>query len=603
MRCDACDRRDKREAIQRLSSERDLGPAKRPSNECTLFDEKKRSPSALREGESMNLTSIPQIYRNASRWREIFAILSKHGLADWLERFDLSVAKTLLSKSVPPDHRGLGREARVRMALEELGPTFIKFGQVLATRPDQVGVEMAEELSKLQTAAPADPPETIRAIVEEELGCKIEDRFADFESEPVASASIGQVHRARLHDGADVAVKVRHPAVPETIRVDAEILAGLAELAERLPELRPYRPVATVQEFERTLRREIDLSDELRRIQQFREVFEDDPRIRIPRPYPEASASAVITLEWLEGQKLSGPPLADDPPGVLERIARNGAEVYLEMIFEHGLYHADPHPGNLLVLEGGVIGLLDFGMVGRISESLREQLEDVLIAIAAGDPNQLASALLRIGTPPLALDDHAFAVDVEDFVDHFGHQEVSKFDMAGALTELFRLVRRHGVVLPAQLGMLLKLLVLLEGTARKLQPDFSLLEVLAPMQKRITLRRLSPARQAKKVQRIYSDVEQLAEELPRKIRDLLNQLQTGQARARLDHRGLEPAVNRLVLGLLTSSLIVGGSLMLSREVLPVYGVSAPGLLAFALSGLLGLRLARAISKSGWLDSH
>ena len=551
----------------------------------------------------MNLTSIPQLYRNANRWREIIAILSKHGLEDWLGRFDLGFATTLVSKSPDPQRKSLSREERIRLAFEELGPTFIKFGQILATRPDQVGFELAEELSKLQTAAPSDPSEVIRQTIEQELGRTIEECFREFDEQPVASASIGQVHSARLMDGTQVAVKVRHPGVESVLSVDVEILAGLAELAERLPELKSYRPVATVREFERTLKREVNFHDELRRIQQFRSVFESDTRVHIPEPYVEFSSEKVLTLEWLDGKKLSGPPLLDDPPGSLAQVARHGAEVYLEMIFEHGLYHADPHPGNLLLLEGGVIGLIDFGMVGRLTESLRDQLEDVLIALASNDPRQLNNALLRIGFAPNGLDDNAFTADIEDFIDHFGHQEVAQFDLTGALTELVRIVRRHAIVLPPQFSMLLRLMILLEGTARKLQPEFSLLEVMAPMQRRMMARRLSPMRQARKARRVLGEVELLAEEAPRRFRELLKQLQSGRIEGRLDHRGLEPSVNRLVLGMVTSSLIVGGSLMLSQGVLPFYGVSVPGLLAFALSGLLGLRLIRAISKSGWLDSH
>ena len=286
------------------------------------------------------------------------------------------------------------REERIRLALEELGPTFIKLGQVLATRPDQVGVELAEELSKLQTAAPADSAASVRETIESELGRSIAECFTRFDHEPVASASIGQVHRAELEGGIEVAVKVRHPGIEALIRVDAEILKGLAELAERLPDLQPYRPLATVLEFERTLLRELDFRDERRRIEQFREAFDGDPRLCIPAPFADLSSQQVLTLQWLDGRKLSDLDSSANTAEERSRIARNGADIFLEMIFEQGLYHADPHPGNLLILPGGVIGLLDFGMVGRLTESLREDLEDVLMAIAANDPPQLTSALL-----------------------------------------------------------------------------------------------------------------------------------------------------------------------------------------------------------------
>lgn len=551
----------------------------------------------------MKLTSIPQIYRNANRWREILAVLSKHGLADWLARFDLPFAKRLLKRSPSGDRPTVRREERVRRAIEELGPAFIKLGQVLATRPDLVGVELADELTKLQTAVPADPFETIRATIEADLGRSIQSCFAEFDEAPVASASIGQVHRAKLADGTHVAVKVRHAGVEKQLRDDTDILIGLAELAERLPELAAYRPRATATEFQRMVRKELDFSEERRRIEQFREAFDGDSRVAIPEPFGELSAKRVITLEWLDGAKLSSPGFAEQTDADLALVARNGAEVFLEMIFDHGLYHADPHPGNFVILEGGKIGLLDFGMVGRIGDALRESLEDVLIAIAADDPPELSAALMRIGSCPPDLDQEALTADATDFVDRYGRLEIERFDLAGALTELFRLVRRHNIALTPQLASLLKLLVMLEGTAKRLSPRFSIVELLEPMQRRMMLRRLNPLRQAKKARRLYGEVEQLAEEMPRRVRDLLNQFQSGRFEVHLEHGGLEPSVNRLVLGLLTSSLIMAGAMMVSRDVWPIYGASAPGVAAFVLSALLGARLVWAIRKSGWLDSH
>ncbi len=549
----------------------------------------------------MNLSTIPQLYRNANRWREILSILSKHGLADLISGLGLPTLGGAFSSSDSSKTK-ISRDERIRLAFEELGPTFIKLGQVLATRPDMVGLELANELTKLQTKAPADAPEVVRATIQDSLGKPVEELFHSFQNEPIASGSIGQVHRARLEDQTEVAVKVRHPGIDKLIKADTEILFGLAEIAERIKELRSYRPMATVREFERTLRRELDLQDERRRIEQFLDVFQDDDRICLPKPYSEFCSELVLTIDWMDGKKISDVSPDSESPELLAKVARNGAEIYLEMIFEHGLYHADPHPGNLLLMPEGVIGLLDFGMVGRISERLREDLEDMLIAVATNDAEQLVRALDRVVEGDVDLDHDAFAADIADFVDHYGNQAVGQFDLAGAITELFKIVRRWELVLPAQISMLLKMIVMLEGTAQKLQPNFSLLEVVIPLKKKITLRRLSPKRQAKKLQRIYGDLELLAEETPRRLRDLLKQIQTGRLEVHLEHRGLEPSVNRLVLGLVTSSLIVGSSLMVSGEVLPLWGISAPGIAGFVISGLLGIRLWWAIRKSGWLDS-
>lgn len=555
----------------------------------------------------MKISSIPQVYRNANRWREIVGVLSKYGLAGWLGGFELPFAGALLTDNQGQKIGKLSREERIRKALEELGPTFIKLGQVLSTRPDQIGIDLADELVKLQDGTPADPAEWIRDQIEENLGRSIESCFAEFQDVPFASASIGQVHKATLRGGGKVAVKVLHRNIEKNVEVDTDILIGLAELAEKIPELQNYRPAATAREFQRIIRRELDLTHERRRLEQFGGYFAEDTRILVPQVENDLSTQRVLTIQWLNGLKVSDPELRKQPASNLEEIARHGAEVFLEMIFDHGVYHADPHPGNLLVLPGGVIGLIDFGMVGRITDSLREDLEDMLMAVVQDDPAQLVTAITRLGSTPPNLDEAELATDVADFVEHYGHQSVGGFDLTGALTELIKIIRRYEILLPASVGMLLKMLVQLEGTARLLSPSFSLLEVLEPLQRRMILRRLSPVRQAKKARRIYGELEQLAEVLPRRLRDILQQVQSGKFDVHLDHRGLEPSVNRLVLGMMTSALFLGSSLMLSRSVWPIRGlwffdgVSIPGLVGLAFSGLLGLRVLRAIYKSGRLE--
>jgi ubiquinone biosynthesis protein len=549
----------------------------------------------------MRITSIPQLYRHVNRWREILAVLSKYGLADWLSRFDIPIARGLFKNRDGEFLSQLSREARIRLALEELGPTFIKLGQILSTRPDQVGVELANELSKLQCDVPADSAEQIERTIESELGRPPADVFATFQMQPVASASIGQVHRATLHSGESVAVKVQHDNIQSRVRIDLDILKGLALLAERLPELQPYRPQAMAAEFQRMLRRELDFTREQRHLTQFSRNFAGDQRIHVPRCFPELCTTRVLTLEWLDGIKLCDSALPQN--GQLNRatIARNGADLYLEMIFRHGLYHADPHPGNLLVMPHDTIGLLDFGMVGRIDASLQEEIEDMLMAILAKDAQQLTSLVMRLGAIPPGLDEPLLSADLTDFVDHYGNQPLDQFDLAGALTEFIEITRRYHIVLPASLAMLLKVLVMLEGTAQRLQPNFSLMELIEPYRKGMVARRMSPLRQTKKLLRIYGEMEQLAEILPRRLRDILSQVQSGKFDVHLDHRGLEPSVNRLVWGMLTSSLLLGSALLLSHNVWPVRGVSLPGAIGIVLSGLLALRLMWAINKSGHLD--
>lgn len=549
----------------------------------------------------MKITTIPNVYRNVNRWGEILTTLSKYGLAGWIGRFELPLVRRFLKNRDGEALAHLSREMRIRLALEELGPTFIKLGQILSTRPDQIGMSLAHELQKLQTSVSCDKSETVRDTVEGDLHRPLEALFQDFDPTPLASASIGQVHRARLHTGEHVAVKVQHAGVRRRMEVDLDILAGLAQLADKLPELQPYRPQSTVAEFRRVVRRELDFAREARNLEQFERNFAGNPHVRIPRLFPNLSTSRVLTMDWLDGAKLCDPAVRQIPNIDLGQVARYGADMYLEMIFHHGFYHADPHPGNLVVLPDNAIGLLDFGMVGRLDEQLREDVEDILAAIVTQDSQQLTSLVMRLGAAPPGLDEPALSVDLSEFVVHYANQPIDAFDLAGALSEMIEIVQRYRIALPAGLAMLIKVLVMLDGTVRMLEPKFSLMELIQPYQKKMLRRRLSPARQMRKMRRLYSEVELLVEILPRRLRDILQQVDSGRFDVHLDHRGLEPSVNRLVLGMMTSALFLGSSLLVSQSVWPLYGVPVPGTLGMLLSAFLGWRLHRAIAKSGRLD--
>lgn len=550
-----------------------------------------------------SFTHIPQLYRNVARWRDILGVLSRFGVSGWVQRLSPNLARDMFPKTRQEDIDHLTYETRVRLALSELGTTAIKLGQILSTRPDLVGAAMAAELEQLQAHAPPTPADEIRSVIEEELGMPLDEAFSDFSDEPLASASIAQVHGATLQTGERVVVKVRHPDVGKVVRVDLEILAGLAQLADRIPDFQNYRPSTFVAELHRSLIRELDFASELRHLQEFRRLFEDDGSVHIPQPYPEMSTKQVLVMERLDGVPLTERDRLLESDHDPERIARRGARIYMEMIFLHGVYQADPHPGNFVVMDDDVVGLLDFGMVGRLDEQLREDIEEILLAVSAGDASHLTSIIHRVGKVPHDLDISALSLDVAEFVAHYSSQPIGDFDLAAALNDIVSMIRRFRITLPARLAMLIKMLIVLEGSARQLQPRFNLVEVIAPYQRKLLLRRLSPKRRALKLFRLYGEIESLLEVLPRNLVDLMEQLQSGRFDVHLDHRGLEPSVNRLVFGLVTSALFLGSAVLVAFETPPMFhGFSILGASGMVVSFTLGLRLLRAINKSGHLDS-
>ena len=560
--------------------------------------------SSLAPTIDMKIAALTRLERNAKRVGEIIAVLAKYGLADWLKGWHYSWVQDRIQSFDGQHIAGLKLEERVRLALTELGTTFIKLGQVLGTRPDLIGPEMARELARLQTAAPADPPETVRKTIETELGQAPQALFASFEDKPLASASIAQVHRARLPGGEDVVIKVQHAGILDKILPDLDILASLAELAEKhAPQVRPYQPSAVVRHFRRTLLRELDFAFERRNLEEFAAHFANDPAVHFPRASPQFSTRRVLTMERLDGILGADPTALAASGADLNQFARHGADIYLRMIFRDAFYHADPHPGNLMVLPGGVVGVLDCGMTGRLDEELAESIEDLLMAVVNPNSTDLAEILLRLGSAPPGVSRDELRADVTDFIADYTGQPIQEMDLSGALNRLFEIIRRYNITLPPPLSLLLRTLVELEGTAQQLSPAFSLAEVIRPFYTSMVRRRLSPKRLLSRLQRAYRDWERLVESLPRDLGDVLNRVRDGTFTVHLDHRHLDPVINRLVLGVVTASLFVGSSLLWSTKAPPTFaGVSLFGGAGYLLALYLGWRLLRAIKKSGDINS-
>jgi ubiquinone biosynthesis protein len=552
----------------------------------------------------MKLTALSRLERNVHRGGEIIGVLAKYGLADWVKGLNFAWIQDRM-KSVDGQHiPDLKIEVRVRLAFTELGATFIKLGQVLGTRPDLVGPDVARELAHLQTDAPADPPETVRATIIAEFGKPLGELFADFAEAPMASASIAQVHKARLHSGEQVVVKVQHAGIADKIMPDLDILAGLAELAEKhSSQARLYQPVAVVRQFRRTLLRELDFTFERRHLETFAANFAQDETVHFPRPYPQFSTRRVLTMERLDGILGTDAAALAASGADLNEFALRGADMYLQMIFRDGFYHSDPHPGNLMLLPGGVVGVLDCGMIGRLDEELAEGLEEMLMAVVNHNSADLGEVILRLGSAPLTTPRDQLRADLTDFVADYVGQSIQDMDLTGALNNLFEIIRRYNITLPPPLSLLLRTLAELEGSARKLSPEFSLAEVFRPFYAKMVSRRLSVKRILGRLQHTYRDWERLVQTLPRDLGDVLNRMREGTFSVHLDHRHLDPVINRLVLGVVTAALLLSSALLWSMKAPPtIKGVSVFGGLGCLISVYFGWRLMRAIKKSGDINS-
>jgi ubiquinone biosynthesis protein len=540
----------------------------------------------------MKLPFFAQTGRNIDRLREIITVLAKYGLADWLGRVDSRWARSILRRSGTEELAGKAQAERIRLALAELGTTFIKFGQILSTRPDLVGPDIADELAKLQTRAPADTLDAVRKTIAEELGKSPEEIFETFDPRPLASASIAQVHTARLKTGERVVVKVQHPGITERVVSDLDILGKLAEWAEKYSaQLKLYQPTAAVHQLRDTLMAELDFRQERRNLDRFNRHFGRDPRVRFPRAHAELSGPRVLVMEYLDG--VPGRDLdkirahGADPA----QVALVGANVYLDMVFRDGFYHADPHPGNFLVLPEGVLGILDCGMVGRLDSDLREEIESVLMAIVARDSQRLTDGFVRLGSVPPDFDRMLMRADVDNFLAEYADLPLEELDLGAALKGITDIIRAHRILLPVSISLLLRLLIMLDGTGRQMNAGFSLAEVLRPYYVKLLKRRFSPRRMAREFQRSYRDWVHLVESFPRDVGTLLRRVGSGAFELHLEHRRLERTVDRLVQGVLISALMIASSLMWAWKAEPIiWDVSIVGALGYVLAGALALRL-------------
>lgn len=551
-----------------------------------------------------------RILRSLGRSREIATVLLNYGFGDVVERLGLlrylQWGRRILFRHRNLPEPRLTRPQRIRRALEDLGATFIKFGQVLSTRPDLVPADLIRELTKLQESVPSFPVEKAIETLESELGDTVDRLFLDFDRTPLAAGSLGQVHRACHLDGTPLAVKIRRPNVVRDVERDIELMLELAILIERhLPESRIFEPVALVTQFARSIRREMNFMREARTLDEFARLFKKDSTLVIPKVFWELSGETIITMEYLEGFKVSDHAAISAADLKLPELAASGAKIFLKQVFEFGLFHGDPHPGNVRIMRDGRIGLIDFGMVGRLEDDRREQLVDIFLSISQRDVKRAVELVLIVGRASGEIDRSLLQADIRDFIETYYGLSLDRVNMGKLLSDFVSILSSHSIRYPADLMLLIRATVTLDGLGRELDPEFNLALYLAPFIKRLIRDRYNPRRMA---QRMLEDSGRLFEamhDVPMQIERTLTKLNRDEIKILLEHRNLDYLVteldrsgNRIVIGLVMSSLILASALIVRTG--SAFNSSWLTIPAFLLSSLLGVWLIYGIFRSGRL---
>jgi ubiquinone biosynthesis protein len=539
---------------------------------------------------------------------QISKVLAMHGLdylagALGLERF--AATKKLFGHA--PDEAAFTQPEHLRMALEEMGTTFIKLGQILSTRADLLPPEYLAELTKLQDSASPVEAAVVQQVLVAELGQPIENVFASFDLEPLASASIGQAHAATLPDGTEVVVKIRRPGVLKQVEEDLAILQSLAAAATRHWEFATrYDLISLAQEFAETLRSELDYIREGQSAERFAANFADDPRVHIPRVFWETTTTHVLTLERIRGTKINDLAGLDEQGIDRPALAEGATNVVLKMICEDGFFHADPHPGNFFIEADGCIGLIDFGMIGKVDQRTQALLADLLVAISEQEAERLVDVFLELGVTRKPVDRELLRRDVEHlFAVYWGHL-LKNVKIGALLSDVFAVMRSHHLHLPSNLALLLKTVIMVEGLGANLDPEFRLAAVLEPYTKQLVLQQYSPLRWAPRLGRASIDLARLAVELPPQLRRMMAAMERGNLQIGMRPQGFDPVIdrlerisNRIVLGVIAAAFIIGLAVLMSVFRPPGWEHWAWAVFAFGFfcALVLGIYLAWGILRS------
>jgi ubiquinone biosynthesis protein len=561
--------------------------------------------------------SFLRLRKSASRIRQIINVFLKYGFGKVIDQIHLGrfipFRKRIKAFGQWPPVKSPSAPEQLRMAFEELGPSFIKLAQILSSRPDLITTRFAEEFKKLQDRVPPFPTDDAVRIIEQETGKRLDDIFSRFDRTPIAAASIAQVFQGRLLDGSDVIIKVQRPNIREQIETDIGILMYAAGLLEKyFPESSFFNPNGIVEEFSRTVRKELDFVEEAHNCVRFRKNFEHNQDIHIPRIFEEHTTGKIIVMERIEGVRI------DDIDSIIQqgldrrRLAKIGVDSYFKQILEDGFFHADPHPGNIYAMPSGQIGFVDFGIVGRVSPELRETMAGTFLALIHKDFDKLIDQYIELGLVPEHVDLESFRKDFKsdlaDFLEPLYGLTIKEINFAEYLDTITHLAIKHNMKIPSDLLLVNKAMLILENLGRELDPGFDFIAAAEPYASKLMRERLKPGKLFERARKNVVDISDFVTLFPKQVRQVIQKVLKDDIGIKMTHIGMDKFIrdmdrssNRISFSMIISAILLSSAIMHATGAGPIYrGMSVLGLTAFGFALLLGIWLIISIIRSGRL---
>lgn len=554
---------------------------------------------------------LGRAYRQFKRYRHILFIFVKYGFGDLIamlkiDRY-LGIGIHLISRKPSQNVKKMTRAKRIRLVFEELGPTFIKFGQLLSTRSDLIPDDLGLELLKLQDQVPPISYDKIKEIIKSELGQYPEELFKFFERKPIAAASIGQVHRALLKNSEPVAVKIQRPDIRKLIETDLEIMMHLASLLERnVEEFNVHRPTKLVDEFANSLEKEIDYIIEASHMERFARQFINEDTIYIPKVFRELTTEHVLTMEYIKGIKVSKMAELTKAGYDLKTTMKQISDLILKQIFVHGFFHADPHPGNVFIMPGNIICFLDFGMMGHVNREERENFSEMILQMIRGDIKRLAVNVLKHVYYEKEPERSQLERDLSLLMDQYLFRPLKEINVGRMLQQFVAITTKHRLSFKPDLFLMMKAFSTTESLAERLDPDFDIIHQVRPFIKQVHSSRFSPKRITEDVLYTATEFVKFFADLPRELQEILHQARTGKIKIEFEHRGLTPMLsthdrisNRIIFAIVLSSLIIGSSLVVLSGIPPTWNsIPIIGISGYIVAAIMGFWLLWSILRHG-----